>query len=64
MKNREVISSIGIESENADKLVRQSNNHIPRKLSKVGNTTSTSLQRFSPQKEQNSTVKTAFYEAN
>jgi hypothetical protein len=39
----------------------KSANHASRKLSKIGNTTSTSLQRFSPQKEQNSTVKTAFY---
>jgi hypothetical protein len=52
-----------------DKSMRTSLAQIPRKLSKVGNTTSTSLQRFapapspapSPAKEQNSTVKTAFY---
>jgi hypothetical protein len=42
--------------------MRTSLNQIPRKVSKIGNTTSTSLQRFSPQKEQNTTVKTAFYD--
>jgi len=37
-------------------------NHINRKTNKIVNTTATSLPRYA--KEQNSTVKTAFYGAN
>ena len=39
---------------------------IPRKVSKIANTTSTSLQRYAGKSstDQNSTVKTAFYETN
>ena len=39
-------------------------NHLSRKANKIGNTTSTSLQRYASgsQAEPNSTVKTAFYE--
>ena len=36
---------------------------MPRKVNKIGNTTSTSLQKYvsNNQTDQNSTVKTAFY---
>ena len=39
-------------------------NPLSRKVNKIGNTTSTSLQRYSTnhKTDQNSTVKTAFYE--
>lgn len=38
-------------------------NQLSRKANKIGNTTSTSLQRIAnTQKEQNSTVKATFYE--
>jgi hypothetical protein len=46
-----------------DKPMRTSMNHISRKINKIGNTTSTSLQRYTnPNKtDQNATVKTAFF---
>lgn len=47
--------------------MRTSMNQLSKRISKIGNTTSTSLQRLATaaklKDEQNSTVKTAFYEA-
>ena len=59
-----------IEKQNTserDKPMRTSMNHLNRKANKISNTTSTSLQRYvsnTNQTDQNSTVKTAFYQAN
>ena len=48
-----------------DKAMRTSVNHISRKINKISNTTSTSLQKYvshSSHQDQNATVKTAFYD--
>lgn len=44
--------------------MRTSMNQLSKKISRIGNTTSTSLQKLTTKAkdEQNSTVKTAFYE--
>jgi hypothetical protein len=39
-----------MEKDEKEKPMRTSMNQLSRKLNKVGNTTSTSLQRFTPQK--------------
>ena len=60
-------TNINVPVEKDEKSNRASLSHIPRKTNKIGNTTSTSLQRYvsaNKQADQNSTVKTAFYEAN
>ena len=43
--------------------MRTSLNHLPKKIHKIGNTTSTSLQRYvhNKQPDQNATVKTVFF---
>ena len=63
-KELKTVREITTESPEKEKVMRVSMNHATRKMQKVGNTTSTSLNRYNTHREQNDTVKTAFYHPN